>query len=288
MTTQPASGRGTTCSGAALVTASAVGDYFGCFAADTPAWRVTPGTGHVVEVQMSELRSGDRVLSMGASGRVFIDTVVRNLHVHDTRTYAMLVLHHAHGSLTITADHAVFVDGEFMAASSARIGGKMAARGEHAHGLPEEVTITAITHTTGRIINPITSSGTILAGPAGGAVRVGSVPYFAGNAAVRFVALPGPWKMVAALMPDAFQDSLLLEVAFTHPMTVGLASLGSAGLPFATVVALFFMYNAIVCALFLVGNAQLMGAVAALALGTAAAKAAMPRRAKAGHAAVRT
>ncbi|KAG1666190.1 hypothetical protein FOA52_012037 [Chlamydomonas sp. UWO 241] len=252
-----------------------------CFAANTPAWRIdADGAAH--QIVMSKLRAGDRVLSMDASGAVFTDRVVRNQHVGDTSTnHILLQLRHSTGMLEVTPEHAVYVDGAFMAASSARIGGRMSM----ASG--KEATITAITRTTGGIINPITASGTILAGADGAAVLAGSMPFFAGNYGMRLVALPGPWKMVSALMPDAFQASLLLEAAIPHPIMLVLVSLGSVGVPFPIVAALVGVYDVIVCALFLAGNTQLMGAVVTLALGLAAAKAAMPRRAKAGRDAAR-
>ncbi|KAG1670162.1 hypothetical protein FOA52_000874 [Chlamydomonas sp. UWO 241] len=186
--------------------------------------------------------------------------------------------------LEVTPNHAVYVDGVFMAASSACVDGEMSM----ADG--QRVTITSITHATGAIINPITASGTILAGPAGAAVLAGTVDFWAHNVCMRLVALPGPWNLVSGLVPSAFQASPFVETAFTRSAVMAaLEAMAAAGVPFPIMAAACGVYDVVVCALFMAGHAaQLVGAVAALALGVAVVKATTPGRAKAGAAAVRT
>jgi hypothetical protein len=95
---------------------------------------------------MHTLRAGDHVLAMDEAGRVFSDRVMFNAHVHDTRAHdtRMLELHHDRGVITLTPDHALFVDGRFGPASAARVGSTLLVQPEHVGGAPVEVHVTHI------------------------------------------------------------------------------------------------------------------------------------------------
>jgi hypothetical protein len=122
--------------------------------------------------------------------------------------------------------------------------------------------------THGRIINPITNSARILAGPPGAAVLAGSIPFFPGNYGMRLIALPGAWKIASRALPDAFQDSAFIDAMFTSPLVVAPAALGALGVPFPVVTAMVALFEVACTAMFLVGHhLQLVSTAAALALG---------------------
>eukprot|EP00798_Chlamydomonas_sp_ICE-L_P024883 gene24883-10548_t len=225
-----------------------------CFAADLPAWKVDGFS--LQQVTMGELRAGDLVMAMDdTSGRRFADRVVRNVHAGQfSRTGTVLDLHHSGGSaVSVTPGHAVFVDGAYMAAKDAGVGGAMLAAPQDG-AAPVEVLITRISEREAQLVNPITDSGRILAGE--GSVLAGSVPYTPGNLAMRLASLPmGFWKLASWMAPAAYQDSALVEVAMTGMPAIAIARAGAyvplpLALPFAAVAML--VYDTVVCVLFAV------------------------------------
>jgi len=135
-----------------------------CFAAETRACRLrtraaAPAAAYAdcfggsdgaaaARVRMSDLRAGDLVLDSPSS----VARVVVNQHVRSAGTAALLTVQLAHGSLSITPDHVLFVDGVAAPASSVKPGSKLA--GEEVLGVSRRI---------GRVVNPITASGSILA-----------------------------------------------------------------------------------------------------------------------------
>eukprot|EP00798_Chlamydomonas_sp_ICE-L_P013413 gene13413-19265_t len=243
-----------------------------CFAFDTPAWKVTsPGAGALggweeavaaaKQVPMSQLGAGDFVLSMNEAGSIFHDRVVRNVHVNDKALHELLVFHYSLGSLSVTPGHSVYVNGRYMAAADARVGDKLTAAVE---GGVTEVAITHITQQQTRIINPIPSSGRILAGQ--GSVLVASVPYTSGNYAMHLASLPGFWKLASRLMPDAYQDSTFIEGVMSHPVAMFVANMGGSHLPLPAAALAMLLYDFATFCIFLLGQPILLGGTAFVAL----------------------
>ena len=84
--------------------------------------------------------------------------VIVNQHVTSARTSPMLEFRHASGSLSLTPDHVLLVDGEFVPSREATAGST----------LSSGAVIEAITGTMSGIISPLTTNGRILAaGPTG-------------------------------------------------------------------------------------------------------------------------
>jgi len=106
---------------------------------------------------MSALAAGDIVLSDGTT----LARVVANQHrLAGGKTSRLLTLAHSRGSLTLTPDHVVILDGEWAAARDARVGAL----------LSSGAAIETISQSAGAVINPIVAGGTILASDqAGGA-----------------------------------------------------------------------------------------------------------------------
>jgi len=103
-------------------------------------------------VPMASLRSGDYVLTQ--VGATPISTrVLLNEHVNDHATSATVTLKHATGELTLTPDHVIQVDGKWASAREVRVGSLLS--GGRA--------VEAVVPGREGIINPITTSGTILA-----------------------------------------------------------------------------------------------------------------------------
>lgn len=105
-------------------------------------------------VLMKDLTAGDRVLSSESE----ITRVIVNQHVNSPRTSPMLEIHHASGTLSLTPDHVLLVDGHFVPAREAKAGAT----------LSSGAVIEAVSGTTSGIISPLTANGRILAaGPTG-------------------------------------------------------------------------------------------------------------------------
>lgn len=106
-------------------------------------------------VEMKRLVAGDLVLS----DKETVSRVVANQHKASAVTSTLLSLHTADGeALAVTPDHVLLLDSTFAAARSATIGSV----------LSSGAAVTAVSHSRGGVVNPITASGTILAsGPSG-------------------------------------------------------------------------------------------------------------------------
>ena len=120
-----------------------------CFAKDsTTACLLSSPNAECHHVLMADLIPGDLVL-----GRDGATTVVAVQHKAVDTVAMMLTFHTADGAVSMTPDHAVFVDGILVAAADARIGSV----------LSTGAAIERITKGKANIINPVTASGTIVA-----------------------------------------------------------------------------------------------------------------------------
>jgi len=121
-------------------------------------------------VLMRFLTAGDMVLT-AAEGALDTTRVLTNQHAASHDVHELLTLHTAAGaSLSLTADHAIFVDGALKAARDATRGSLLI----DANG--KATRITRITHSRDTVINPVTAAGTILASDAGAPLLVASHP----------------------------------------------------------------------------------------------------------------
>merc|ERR1719424_1558071 len=112
-----------------------------CFGRDTMTTLADGST-----VPMSELTAGDYVLP--GPTRIIVNQHKNALHLSSP----LLKLEHGQGSISLTPDHVLNVDGSFVAAREAIVGSKL--------GKSE---ISRITSAIGGIINPLTTSGKIMA-----------------------------------------------------------------------------------------------------------------------------
>ena len=136
-----------------------------CFARfSTTACKVSPGTAAAEAypqcfgdeppttaepVLMSSLVAGDLVLADPTSAT----RVIVNQHVPSAHTSKFVTLHYDGGALTLTPDHVLQLDGKWAPARLATAGSRLSNGGE----------VTRVTAGVDAIINPLTTSGTILA-----------------------------------------------------------------------------------------------------------------------------
>ena len=119
-------------------------------------------------VPMSALATGDLVLTAYA-GTPEVTRIISNQHVHSEHLASPLVtLWTAQGAVTTTPDHALYLDGVLAAAAEAEVGARLTGIGD------VERVIERITESRGRVVNPVTVAGTILA-----ADHVGGLPILA-------------------------------------------------------------------------------------------------------------
>jgi len=120
----------------------------GCFDKDsTTACLLASPLAECEHVLMADLVPGDLVL-----GRDGATTVVAVQHKAVDTVAEMLTFHTAAASVSMTPNHAIFVDGELVAANDVKVG-----------SLLSTGAVKRITKSEGNIINPVTASGTIVA-----------------------------------------------------------------------------------------------------------------------------
>lgn len=98
-------------------------------------------------VATTEISAGDLVLSTKDE----ISRVIVNQHKQVDRFSKMVNIEHENGSLELTPDHVLLVDGAFVAARNVVKGASLSGS-----------TVSSVSHTIGGIINPVTTSGKIL------------------------------------------------------------------------------------------------------------------------------
>jgi len=98
---------------------------------------------------MTDLTAGDIVLS----GKDEVSRVLFNQHAQVSKAAPTVTISHAEGSLSLTADHVLLADGEFVAAREIKAGAVLSSGAK----------VTAVAPSTHTIINPITANSKILA-----------------------------------------------------------------------------------------------------------------------------
>eukprot|EP00955_Chlamydomonas_euryale_P095556 364943-Chlamydomonas_euryale.AAC.30 len=179
------------------------------------------------------------------------------------------------GKLELTPEHAVYLNGRFAAAADATVGSRLLLQPATPGAAPVETVITAVEATRARIINPVTESMRILAGVEGGMVLAGTTPYGPNNIFMRIGELPSLYKVISLAMPEAVQASVVYEAAFTSHGVLedSIMAAAAAGLPFPVIVAVVYVVDAIVAAVFLATQfAYVAGSVAAVAVGVSVLK----------------
>jgi hypothetical protein len=109
-------------------------------------------------VLMKNLAAGDVVLAADASGVLSLERVIVNQHKANPLASALLELRHSAGVLALTPDHVLLVDGAFGPARDATPGSTL----KLADGT--KIVVERVTKGHGAVINPLTASGTIVAG----------------------------------------------------------------------------------------------------------------------------
>lgn len=196
------------------------GFEFPCFAADSVVCRVSTNQGRVISAEdaytacfvdasanalatrapMSALAAGDLVLSE-ADGKPFITRVVVNQHAASPLSSRLLHLNHEHGTLSLTGDHVLHLNGVFAPAREAKEGDLLV----DAKLSPTK--IKSISASYGLIANPITANGKILAASA----EADSSPVIAATA--------NEW--LADVLLSAYpQYTLSFVLAAAFPLTV--------------------------------------------------------------------
>ena len=108
---------------------------------------------------MADLIAGDVVVSASDDLEPALTRVVVNQHARSDITSPMVELVHSEGSLSLTPDHVLFLDGKFTPARLAKPGAALS---------PRATVLAAHGSTDSGIVNPITASSRILAAGAGG------------------------------------------------------------------------------------------------------------------------
>lgn len=123
-------------------------------------------------VLMADLTAGDVVLTTSASGALATTRIIANQHKWVDDRSPMLTIQTTDGSvISMTHDHALFVDGELAAASDVAAGSVLTT----AHGGRTTVA-TVRSAVDAPVINPVTAEGSLLASDQGAPILAASHP----------------------------------------------------------------------------------------------------------------
>ena len=134
---------------------NAIDGMLGCFGSEASMACVSLNCDQ--RVRMADLKAGDRVATIDvSSGKRIFDTIVVNQHKSDQTSWAELLrIETSNGSaITVTPDHVIHLNGKFSPAAKAVLGDSLS--------VSSGDVITRISKERGGIINPVTTSGTIL------------------------------------------------------------------------------------------------------------------------------
>ena len=167
--------------------ATAAAAYDDCFG-------ITGSAGVAEKVLMSSLSAGDRVLS----SKDEVAQVIVNQHAAVSIYTQMHHIKHSAGYIELSPDHVLSVDGKLAPAREAVVGSQL-----------EGGTVEAVSYSTDAVINPLTTSGRILA---------------AGAEGLPIVATHAPEWLAAFMLSDAglllTKYSLSTTLAATFPQAV--------------------------------------------------------------------
>jgi len=204
---------------------------------------------------MTELAAGDLVLSAADE----VSRVVFNQHAKVSKVAPTVTIAHSEGSLSLTADHVVLADGEFVAAREVKVGSVLSSGAVVADVAPS-------THT---IINPITTSSKILAAGLEGAPVVASThPEWVNELLMAYPVESSATNALSALFPakvQAFYDAVM------EPLNAQVA--WKVGLPAPLAALVVFAIDLAVSAGFSLHSLAGVEGIAALVAVAAAAKA---------------
>jgi hypothetical protein len=159
-------------------------------------------------VLMTDLRAGDRVLTVDpASGATVSTRVIVNQHVHQSSLSELLTVSYANGSISLTPDHVLSVDGEMASARTISPGAKLSM--PTLEGDLQQIVVESVVKSTGGIINPLTASGTILAAADGAPVLATAYPEWIASTllGMRLFPLPVSFSnLLSFAFPEQTQD----------------------------------------------------------------------------------
>lgn len=193
-----------------------------CFAKDSTHAVLKSGE-HVL---MSSLRAGDLV----KDGPNSYTRVVVNQHAAVEKASSLINVEHTNGSLALTPDHCLFIDGKLGAARDLKTGSMLG-----------DAQVLRLSMSNGNVINPITVSGKILAVGRGEPVVAASHPdWIAQYLLDSYVPLPFSLSnLISYLFPATTQDYYdehLENIPVAPQLKQWKADLPSAAIPAAVVV----------------------------------------------------
>lgn len=203
-------------------------------------------------VRMGELAAGDVVLTGATDGTLAFTRVLVNEKRAVDVSAEVLSLETASGArLSLTHDHALYVDGTLQPASAAAVGAAL----HLADAQPTRVT--RVTRRMAHVVNPITLSGTILAGEKGAPVLAATglmwiAPFMIESRLYKYLLPLSPSRAASYAMPaaaQAYYDSVL-EPVFSA-LTAG-ADKPLPQMPHAVLVPMLAVFDVTIAAGFVI------------------------------------
>jgi len=242
-----------------------------CFAADTMAAFRQVSTGGVEKVLMKDLRVDDMVLSFDeATSNQHFERVNAVLHLEEVTEDPLINIRYhdsdtqSEGVVSVTAAHAMFINGQFAAAHTAAPGMEMVLVSPE--GVKYSCVITGVDTHVGRVVNPTTENYRILVqhidSASSGRLLASTMTHSPNNILLR----------LAASFPTAFsacQTSFDSQDAVSHFMKTRFLASGIQVLGMLPECVVFFFAQLVLWALTCLSTKSIVGvttAVGAMAL----------------------
>jgi len=150
---------------------------------------------------MASLSAGDVVLGASAENHgLSLERVVINQHKNSKSINKLILLEHANGSLMLTPDHVLLIDGVFSPAYTAMPGSMLSLAGGSL------ASVKRVAYSWGTIINPVTASGTILATAHGEPIVALTHPEWSAGFMMKNPGYPLLFHIIAYEFPEITQS----------------------------------------------------------------------------------
>jgi len=183
-----------------------------CFERGTTTMASSSPVGPWLTTPMEDVMVGDYVVAM-EEGQLVADRVWANLHLADDSIQNMLEITHELGVLSLTPDHMLMVDGRLQAARTLHPGQHLhaAAAGSVTQEFAKSEVL-KVSQKIGRIVNPVTHSGYIVAADDKGIViSASTITESVDNVMLDTVRLRSFGKVASAMFPAEVQASSTVE-----------------------------------------------------------------------------
>jgi len=180
-----------------------------CFERGTTTMASSSPLGPWVTTKMEDVSVGKYVVAVDEE-ELIADRVWANLHMADDTTHNLLEIQHEFGSLSLTPDHMLIADGILTAARHVQ-SGQLLRTSEDMSKKFVDSKVLKVSQKIGRIVNPITHSGFIVATNNRVAVSASTISESVDNVMLDAARFQSLGKVASVMYPAQFQACSTVE-----------------------------------------------------------------------------